>query len=581
VSQVQRASTIHRKRSGRVFVVALDGAPPDLLFHWASEGRLPVLQKLIREGCAGRLTSSIPWATPSAWASFATGMNPGKHGVYDFWIHNDAELRPANRASIQAKTLWRHLSERGRRVGVVNVPMTCPAEEVNGFLVGGIPYLCERIHLSHPPELIDELKAEGWDLTLNASDYVPGSYDGLSRFLLDLVRARVQATLYLMREYAWDFLMVHFLETDQAGHRFMSLMTESGGSHPRYRHYLLQFYQQAERAILPLIEELREDTTLILVSDHGLGPRRHIVSFNNWLLENGYLYLKNTFPTTCRRLLRDVACQLGDLRSALSPDLRLLGTHLTRRVLRSITRPRNSSVNTGRMSLGAPDWLVNQVLLTLADVDWARTSAYAVDNACTGAIYVNLRGRQSRGIVEPGREYEALRLEIARKVRRLIDPETGKEIVACVAKGEEVYHGPCTARGPDLLVFFSNLDYESERFGALLSDSRTVRRIRNWTFAGHRPDGILVMRGPRVRKGLLVGTARIEDVAPTILQLLAEPIPADMDGSALQTYLSHEVMQQGRVERLRTASNEKAEALVDETETAKMLEQLKALGYLD
>jgi len=137
----------------RVFVVGLDGATFDLIRPWAAAGHLPSLARLMQEGVHGELMSTLPPVTSPAWPSFMTGMNPGKHGVFDFIRRRPGGFDMVNASHIAAKTLWQLLSEAGRRVGVIAVPVTYPPCPVNGFMISDI--LSPRhAEIAYPPGLL-------------------------------------------------------------------------------------------------------------------------------------------------------------------------------------------------------------------------------------------------------------------------------------------------------------------------------------------------------------------------------------------------------------------------------------------
>ncbi len=95
----------------RVLIIGLDSAPWDLITQWVRGGKLPTIGSLMAEGAAGILRSTFPPISPAAWSSFATGMQPGKHGVYDH-IHRRAgtyEYTPTNARVRDGKTLWQML----------------------------------------------------------------------------------------------------------------------------------------------------------------------------------------------------------------------------------------------------------------------------------------------------------------------------------------------------------------------------------------------------------------------------------------------------------------------------------------
>ena len=130
-----KAGTPHK-----TIVIGLDGATLDLILPWAQEGRLPALQRIIEEGTIGELRSTIQPLTAPAWISFMTGMNPGKHGLYDFVRRRIGNYKRdiMNASHRSGKSIWKIISENGKRVCVINVPMTYPPEKVNGYLVSGI-----------------------------------------------------------------------------------------------------------------------------------------------------------------------------------------------------------------------------------------------------------------------------------------------------------------------------------------------------------------------------------------------------------------------------------------------------------
>ena len=159
------------------------------------------------------------------------------------------------------------------------------------------------------------------------------------------------------------------------------------------------------------------------------------------------------------------------------------------------------------------------------NIDWSRTKAYGLGRV--GQIYLNVKGREPWGIVEPGQEYEEVRDEIIRKLGEMIDPETSKPVDIEIFKKEEVYHGQYFELAPDIL-------YRMSKFYQAVS----IRDRAEWgksPFSGyHVPEGLFVAYGPDVKKsGEKLEGLRIYDIAPTILHLFGLPIPEDMDGRVL------------------------------------------------
>jgi len=122
----------------RVLIIGLDGATLDLLGPLMAEGRMPFLRSILENGAAGHLTTTFPPVTAPAWASFMTGKNPGKHGIFEFLYRRRGHLRqtPVNSRMVGAPTIWQMLSQGGKRVAAFNVPLTYPPQPINGLIIG-------------------------------------------------------------------------------------------------------------------------------------------------------------------------------------------------------------------------------------------------------------------------------------------------------------------------------------------------------------------------------------------------------------------------------------------------------------
>src|SRR5829696_555794 len=115
----------------KLLILGLDGATFDLIRPWAAAGHLPNLARLMDEGVQANLASTLPPVTSPAWPTFMTGTNPGKHGVFDFIQPTGANFTLVNATRIKQPTIWQRLSQAGRRVGVLNVPVTYPPQPLN------------------------------------------------------------------------------------------------------------------------------------------------------------------------------------------------------------------------------------------------------------------------------------------------------------------------------------------------------------------------------------------------------------------------------------------------------------------
>ncbi|HID88319.1 MAG TPA: hypothetical protein EYP52_01215 [Anaerolineae bacterium] len=541
----------------RVLVIGIDGGTLDLIRPWAEEGHLPSLARLMTEGAWGRLESTLPPVTSPAWPTFATGKNPGKHGVFDFIRPSGGDFEMVNSTYIKARTLWQILSEAGRRVGVVNVPVTYPPQPVNGFVVSGMlsPH---GGRFTYPEDLLDPYREELGPYRIAPSvQYKPGEEEPFIEDLLDLVERRGRYALRLMEDHPWDFLMVHFQATDVLQHAFWKFVDPTHPRHDpeaarRFVPAMREVFHRMDGFIGRMIDRLDGETTVIVMSDHGFGPLHWVVNLNLFFLEKGLLHLKRAPFTRLRT---------GLFRAGLTPASIW---HLIERV-----------------GLQNYVWLVskstrNKVVskfLSFDDVDWSRTVAYSIGHV--GQIYINLKGREPHGIVEPGEGYKEARERVIEALRDLRHPETGDPLLDRVILGEEVTHGPYADRGPDLHVVFDG--YRAIAFPLFATDSRIVTRQIRGDSGCHRLHGLLIAWGAAVRRGRVPEDAHIMDLAPTILHLMGLPVPDDMDGKVLTPMLSLD----RPVEYEHVASEEeRAEEGLSAEESAEVEDRLRALGYL-
>ncbi len=503
-------------RTKRVLIVGLDSATFDLILPWVKTGKLPFLHDMMENGAYGELTSTIPVLTPPAWSSFMTGKNPGKHGIISFFNreNNGYNVEVANSTHRSAREIWTILGESGKKVGIVNVPLTYPPKKVNGVMITGMMTPPGSDNFTYPVFLKEEVKKLIGEDTLNPF------FTYLEReevFLNDLFESTdrlAKISSHLIKEHKLDFFMVVFNGTDYIQHRFWGHIDPS---HPKYRadkaekyqKIFLDYYQRMDEIIGELSMLAGENVTVIVMSDHGAGPLRKYIHINSWLMQAGFLSMKGSLMTRIKRFMYKIGVNPEEIYNVL---------------LRA--RIGNLGVKTDKADAKLR-FLLKQLFLSFSDVNWRKTKAYSIGS---GLIYINLKGRDPFGAVNPGEEYETLRERIIRQLYKLKDPETGEHIVEKVYRKEEVYAGAHSRTAPDL-VFLPKQGYmtfEGYEFGA---DSVVTRAEA--VSAAHRPNGILLMKGPKIKRSVELENANIMDVAPTVLQILGMPIPTDMDGKVL------------------------------------------------
>jgi predicted AlkP superfamily phosphohydrolase/phosphomutase len=271
--------------------------------------------------------------------------------------------------------------------------------------------------------------------------------------------------------------------TDRVQHMFYRYLDEDHPLHDdaeavEYGDTVLEVYQRADEIVGQVMESLDGNTLLIVLSDHGFNSFRRAVNLNTHLAMQGFLKLKPVAGSTDRTL----------------HDL-----------------------------FGHGEFWPN--------VDWTGSKAYALG---LGQVYINLRGREKDGLVEPGEEYEQVIEEVRQSLLRLRDPENGKRMIISVSRGDEIYHGPYTDQAPDLVVGFApgyRVSWQTCLGG--MPEGIVVDNDRRWSGDHCSVDpahtkGTLLSNRP-----LFVKDAGVMDIAPTILRYLEVEIPDDVDGRPL------------------------------------------------
>ena len=286
-----------RFKDRRVLVVGLDGVPFSLLKALSDEGKLPNWAKLLELGSFKRMNSVHPCVSSVAWATYMTGKNPGKHNIYGFVDRFPASMDvfiPTSR-DMTGETLWEILSQAGKKVVVINVPVTFPPREVNGILISG--FLCPNIDkIAYPKEQASVLKEMGYRIDVDAWQ----ARESLDRFLEDLhltLDKRIEAMFYFLEREEWDFFQIHIMETDRINHFLWGLWEEGD---PQYGPEFIKYYQKIDAILGRINAGLEEGTRLIVLSDHGFCGMKKEVFLNHWLQREGWLKFREKAPKSVK-----------------------------------------------------------------------------------------------------------------------------------------------------------------------------------------------------------------------------------------------------------------------------------------
>ena len=354
---------------------------------------------------------------------------------------------------MQREPIWCELSRAGKQVIVMNVPVTYPPREVNGLMVSC--FLSPSLEkATYPKELAGRLQQMGYKIDADAAIARRSKADFMTE-LHSVLDHRAAVMFELMDSEPWDFFMSHIMETDRLHHFFWEYMEQDD---PRWAPAFYAFYEKVDGILGRVWERVDENTTLVILSDHGFCSIRQEVYLNFWLRQNGWLQLAPPAP-------------------------------------------------------GRPP--------ALADIA-AASRAYSLD---PGRVFINLRGREPRGSVEPGAEYERVCRQLEEELLQMRDPATGQLMVQRVYRREEIYHGDCDQNAPDLVVS-PHTGYAFK--GAM---DKEVLTYKGDVLIGEHThdDALLYVSG----HDLLQSTLTMEDVVPAIYTLMRVTPPEGMDGRVI------------------------------------------------
>lgn len=551
----------------KVVVIGVDGATFDVIKPLIAMGRLPNLARLLEGGVHGDLCSTIHPITPQAWSTFLTGMNAGKHGVFDFTRRKEGTygIEFVNASRRKGDSIFLYLSRLGLRVGAMAIPFTYPPEPVNGFMLSGIDAPAEDERAVHPKELFDEIQKRFGAYYIHLASPVGRSNDEV-KFYKDIVKEdknRTDIGLHLMEHYSSDLFMTVYNNTDRVQHQYLTyeiLEALNNGDEKKLKENLLvKTYENTDKEIGRLLEAIDKDTTLFLMSDHGSGPIKRVFFLNRWLEENGYLTYRSS----------------DSKRFHLLEKLRYFAKRLLPRWVKGFIKSVLPQVR---------DKVESYRFFT--EIDWDKTAAFGFGNY--GNIYINLSGREPQGTV-PGKDYERFCGEIAEKLGDLRDPDTGERLIKEVCFRKKLYNGPCSNLAPDLVIHWNDYSYYTSTtpgkekgscFGSFLKiDSSDFDHVGT-----HRLNGMFVAFGKKVRKDTVINGAHIADVAPTILFAMGQPIPEEMDGKVLTDIFTGDFLGKNSPKYVasKKGSDSDTRRAVDytEEESERIKERLKGLGYM-
>ncbi len=503
----------------------MDAGDKHLLREWAADGTLPALRALFSRGLVGDTTSVDGLYEGSTWPCFYTGVNPARHG-----FHRMIQLRPGtyefDRCSpgefINQEPFWNHLSRAGKKVAILDVPLSGISKDVNGIqTVEWGSHDAVYGFRAWPQELeADVIRRFGRHPAGECCDSPGRSVKDFRRFRDELIAGvskKCELTLHYLEQDDWDFFVQVFTEGHCAGHQCWHLHDPA---HPNYRRHTVartgdpirEIYVAIDRAIGEILAQVDQDSYVFFLATHGMKDSVGKGFMLEEILERLGLVRRppgaghpepmprRLFRTGARGWSRLPKPVQRSLRPVVSPMLGWARDPET-------TGPRRLSDR----------------------LDLAKCACFPQDNGdLISGIRVNLAGREPQGIIEPGAEFDDLCRRLSEDLLAVTEVAGGRPLVKKVMKTSDLYRGERLEHLPDLLVEWnqevrmgskavsSDLSYRvraaSGKIGVVEGEYRYCRT------GDHRPDGLFAVVGPGLQPGTVARTVSVMDFAATFLE---------------------------------------------------------------
>jgi predicted AlkP superfamily phosphohydrolase/phosphomutase len=456
----------------KVAVIGLDGMSWHILhklFQWKV---MPSLEELAKKSLKGILKSTIPPESGPAWTSLATGVNPGKHGIFGFTqpTKNYDGIKIMSSRDVKYLRIHEMVAVQNLKSVCINQILTYPIKTIPGSYVI-TDWLSPEIKCS--PEIEQYAENYRGPTLVKSSPLLKKDWDAEYADL----SSRVETVNTLLQKVDWNLFWAVYSEPDHLFHRYYDLVINRNKK-------IMRLFGKIDETF-NVVKDVAD--LIIVVSDHGFEKFHYGVYLNSFLEELGLV------KRVERQTIKDLACQ----RQVDSPKIQF---HLPEIFYQFISR--------------LPSYvelMLSKIYKQLLRVDIrAKLSTYVNPKLSTAfahgfGIYVN-----EKGIID----FLASRLK-------------NTSFIGGVWKKEELYRGKQLKPMPELVII-PNFDKGFAFRGNVIAPKSVVRR----DFSSHHPDGIILIH----KKGLHPSWSneiKIYDIVPTILNFLKLEIPKDIDGKVI------------------------------------------------
>jgi predicted AlkP superfamily phosphohydrolase/phosphomutase len=531
----------------RLLFLEVDAGDKVLVQQWARDGTLPTFARLLREGLVGDSQSVDGFFVGATWPSLYTGANPANHGIhslvqlklgtYEFFRCYPGE-------QLRREPFWDVLSREGRRVAVLDFPLSALSPGINGIQSVEWGAHDANYGFCATPAAFEADLRERFGLhplpeTCNGENRSPAEIVELRDKLVRGARQKAKLSTHYLAQGGWDFFGQVFTESHCIGHQCWHL---HDAAHPAFDagvaevtgDPMREVYRAIDAGIGEILDCAGPEATVIVLLGHRMAHKFGVQFLLPKILAALDVATLRTPEETAVTRLDD---SLTRAWQSLSPGLRrTLGT--PRRLARSWLDARRP-----RGPLLPP---------SVTALDAAKSHVFMMDSGFPASgLRLNLAGREPAGLIAPG-DADAFCDRLAADLLELVYPDTGEPVVARVRRTVDLYRGDHLDLLPDLLVEWDDRRYlGSATCGNPRGSEMSVRSTKTGLVSGvnrycrtgdHRRDGMFIALSPRLRPGRLERTISIMDFAPTFCAMLGATLPG-ADGEVIHELVGGDLMQ--------------------------------------
>lgn len=512
----------------KVIFLGLDACDINLVKKFTHLGLLPNFERLFQQ--AGYVQTEAPqgFYVGANWATFITGSSPSKHSFY-CWQEIDVKnykFKETKNTDIKGTPFWIKLSDRGKRVAVLDIPHIAIDSKINGIILK--EWGCHDRHSgteSWPSTLVDEINHRfgahpiGTILPKHGPQFAPCDYHLRENHFrthtenkrlweelqIGLQRKRA-ASLYLLEQGNWDLFTVVFGETHCVGHQFWHLHDKQ---HPRYDQKLfdeigdpiLQLYIQIDQVLGDLLKTIKDEMILYVYLSHGMGPH-----YDGAHLLDRLLYRLDSY-----KLNKRMKQKFGKI------------------IFNSLNR---------FSQLKLKDKISKFLQERMNRIDRSQRSWFAVpNNEAVGAIRINLKGREPNGKISPGEEFNKVCTFLEHELMQIINVDTNELLVKKVIRSDEIYERQSDDTFPDLFVEWNRNSIVERIYSPTIG--YVLEPYTHWRTGDHQSHGMLFAFGKKIQQGPGSQIGNTEDVTATLCAALNESF-SEHDGTLIHSLLPKE-----------------------------------------